>query len=100
MSKSWREIGVDARRRGRFLASDLSRWRDLATCPAAEAAVRYGLGRASSLIPREECYNPVLHGIGNVIGDAIIFNRFDQFDDLLDKIDDRALQLKREATDG
>lgn len=96
---TWRERIAEARELGYFTPRGLAAWVAIETCPAAETALAYGVGRQTGA---SRCplpfYNSDLHSLGDRMWDLMIAQDFDGCDRLLDRIEDRALQLKREAT--
>jgi len=101
MSKSWRERSAEARARGYFSQEDFALWRNTGWCPAAEAVRAY---RAVGIIRRHGLdtadvpagWDPVWD-IGSDLVDALRSSDFDDFDRLLDAIDDCCLRIKREG---
>lgn len=97
MSRTWRERIAEARKRGHWDADDARAWTNLETCPAGVVALEYGIG---VLFPNTRyttpCWNDELHFLGNRFGDAMMSRDFDRAENLLDQLEDRALQLKRE----
>jgi hypothetical protein len=94
--KTWRERIADAEKAG-WTDEDMTLWADMETCPAAEVAARYG-------IDSNACLSTDGWGelwlIGNKMGrctkTAVDLASPRVFADYMDRMEDRALQLKRE----
>ena len=90
---TWRERIQAARAAGRFTAKDYRLWGEIDSCPAGIESKAHGLWATTST------YIPMpLFDLGTEFGDAMRRNAFDECERLLDAIEDRALQLKREAS--
>jgi hypothetical protein len=87
MSKSWRERIAEAEVRGEFTDEDFRTWYSVFTCPAAEVAERYGLTQHHS------CLWQIGHDM--TVGGRLASPSHVSF--LMAKIEDLALQLKREG---
>lgn len=92
--KTWRERIAEARERGYFTAEEYDLARDGNTCAVGEHWLQLGYTRTDR-------YIQVFYGAGNpgetFLG-AVGLNDFVAADQILDQIEDLALQLKREAT--
>ena len=98
----WRERIQAAKQRGTFTRQDqldagcigsLTAYR---LCAVGEQAERYG----ASLIfdyPMERVSDPILMGLGARFAGMVSVNDFARAECLLDQIEDRALELKRQA---
>lgn len=92
---TWRERIAAARERGAFTAKDRSDIGHVTTCFLGDCSRRSGLhwevlcsdARAFALA---RAFGPIVL--------SVYANDFDAAESLLDQIEDRALQLKREAT--
>jgi hypothetical protein len=105
--KTWRQRIVEARQRGGFTDEDRRRALRWCTCAVGEQrrmlgakVIRYQVGWGGN---ESACgvYGPSDSGLLMPGGDfayVVRNNAFDDADRLLDKIEDRVLQLKREAT--
>ena len=87
--KMWRERLEDARERGHLDVLDVVDWCQPVMCPAAEACQRYGLSVA-------DMRTWPLWRLGSAALFAAHRKDFVSASDLLDAIDDLALELKRE----
>ena len=103
---TWRERIQAARERGKFTKRDRQYWESVADCPAAEMSNATGLGayghhprqgRQSQVWCSQASHPECLWTLGNALGQIMDANDFDAADRLLDAIEDRALQLKREG---
>ena len=92
--KTWRERIVEARERGAFTGDDNRTWQSPSTCLVGEAAARFGV--AYEGIDRLIDEGVWANG-QKMIYSALLTNNFGELDRLLDKIEDYALQLKREG---
>ena len=96
--KTWRERVAEARERGYFSHEDRMAWMDLTTCPAGEIVRAMPcLNEATKKLGG--LYNHELHVMGHALGRCIAGPTeflFDEADKILDAIEDRALQLKRD----
>jgi hypothetical protein len=101
----WRERIQAARARGRFTVADHAAWSRLDQCPAGEVVGALGCvfeGLTSLAGPTVSVdwwrrYRTVWF-MGDEAGPAIVANDFDAVERLLEAIEDRTLELKREAT--
>lgn len=92
--KTWRERIAEARVRGRFNDSDRRAWADGNTCLVGEQRERYGLNfnlEMTRIGPNVDSYE-----LQTSILIALDDNNFDEVERLLEHIEDRALELKRE----
>jgi hypothetical protein len=101
MSKTWRERALDAQECGHWARGDVARWLDMSTCPAAEIAAHYGIVDCSTCFgpwrsPWSELWD-LGNGMGHVMQKRLIPPA--RFLDVLDLMEDRAVQLKREFGD-
>ena len=95
---TWRERIVAARARGWFDSQDLAACVAIETCPAAETALAYGVGRETSASrSRLPFYHADLHALGDGMHDLMTARDFDGCERLLDSMEDHAVQFKREA---
>ena len=100
--RTWREINVEARARGWYSDEERRLWNDGQTCLVGEYRKRYGvdcdmnmgLGDTTSFGPAGELLTP---SVQLQILTAMQTHDFDEFDRLIDFVEDRALQLKREG---
>jgi len=99
---TWRERIAEARERGKFTTEDRALAGEWATCAVGEQAVRAGHETitarvdfaalmARPLMTWDDCD-------GQRFFEAVMAHAVNEADRLLDAIEDRALQLKREAT--
>lgn len=99
--KTWRERVMEAKERGFFTREDQETWIDISTCPAGELVRAYPeLQEATYSFP----YNQALHGMGNEMN-RYIYEWGGKYDvdrawDLLDRMEDKALELKRNLKHG
>ena len=97
--KTWRERIVEAREAGRFNYDDMFAWTNSCTCPVGEGVARIGLESWTvewwemwKRVDEEKTAERSLRALH-----AINTRDFDGLDALLDEIEDRVLELKREA---
>ena len=96
---TWRERIVAARGRGRFTADDRDKVDKWETCAVGEQHAAHPLvvhvcnKERGGYSPND----PVLRNLGGVGGfcGAVLLDRVDRADVLLDQIEDRVLELKR-----
>ena len=96
---TWRERQVAAEKTGVWTREDCLQWMDMSTCPAAEAAERCGLVLNDSE-PIPESWQ-ALWTLGDKMGwikdgEVIDLASPRLFGQYLDRLDDLAIQLKRE----
>ena len=98
--KTWRERIVEARERGAFTREDLALWGLGSTCFVGEQRERYGImfnlemtGVGLESLARPEDSH---HTLQTKILRALSSNDFNEAERLLDQVEDRALELKRE----
>ena len=96
---TWRERIAAARERGFFTQADLSDARDYLTCAGGEQA---RCGRIFNFVELghfhgSPAYDAQLWEAGSEFPSAVLCNDMKLAEALLDQIEDRALQLKREA---
>lgn len=102
---TWRERAVRAREAGRFSAADIAAWRDATTCCVGEAVAALGITGGCENIEFERAWMKIS---GDDHGDAgpsmstqayfqicRRFPDFDEFERVLDVIEERALEYKR-----
>ena len=105
---TWRERTAIARECGSFTASDMREAKSWVTCAVGEQkdlhpeVVKYhhdislkGFPLDSVLYELGDYYESDKNKIG--FADAVCRNDFDMADDILDRIEDRVMQLKRDA---
>src|SRR5436190_24089275 len=102
--KTWRERIAEARTRGRFTAEDRQAWCGPLTCLVGETINRV-FGRYTPLLWCQvnwTDYGTFRFSRGSGFNDGLLHalneNDFDFVESRLDAIEDRALQLKREAS--
>lgn len=94
--KTWRERIMEARERGSFTKEDFDLWSRLHTCPAGVVAIEYGLISGVLISGFMSCPLPArLYDLGNKFGTAMDRNYFNKAEQLLDEIEETALELKR-----
>jgi hypothetical protein len=101
MTKTWRERALDAQASGHWARGDVARWMDMSTCPAAEIAAHYGISSPVCFGPWRSPWSELWdlgNGMGHVTQKRLIPPA--RFLDVLDLMEDRAVQLKREHGDG
>ena len=101
--KTWRERIVEARVRGWFTDDDRQAASSYTTCKVGEEGRRAGLYILRELVEFSERMAAPLRPHnwecdGILFWKAVCVNDFNEADRLADAIEDRALQLKREAT--
>ena len=92
---TWRERIAEARERGAFTQADRDLWSQHSQCFVGEMRARFGLHFNLEMTKVDtycEC-GPLQKQIQR----ALRGNDFDAAERLLDEVEDRALQLKREA---
>ena len=100
--KSWRERIAEAEARGALTAEDRADWQQFTTCPAQEIARSAGLPFDFEIAgPCAFITSPVrdilsLWRLGTDAQAHALHHRWADCHRLLDAIEDRALQLKRE----
>jgi len=96
--KTWRERIVEARERGKFGNEDMKEWMNYRTCLVGEVQARYW-GPGYNACRWMDLNGHDGAGFQEGVQRALLRNDFRFLEDRLDAIEDRALQLKREATD-
>lgn len=105
--KTWRERIAEARERNTFTQEDTAAWVSAKTCMVGEQRERYGIGFPLCMgLPLDavpaaylgRLLPPENNTLQFRILTAIHRNDFDAAESLLDAIEDRALELKREST--
>lgn len=98
--KTWRERIAEARVRGYFTDKDMGLWNSADTCFVGEQRARYDIvfnlemtGTGPESLNRTEDSHYTLQ---ISIIKALSCNDFDEAERLLDYVEDRALELKRE----
>jgi hypothetical protein len=105
MTKTWRERALDAQASGHWARGDVALWMDMSTCPAAEIAAHYGASYVACVSPWRNPWRGPWHELWE-IGDSmghVTQKRLippARFLDVLDLMEDRAVQLKREHGEG
>lgn len=95
MGKTWRERIAEAEACGHFEYEDICEWRRLTTCPAAEVARSHGVEYQQSILGDGRWAE--LWVMGHEFGDFLWNHRMADASRLLDAIEDRGLEIKREA---
>lgn len=90
---TWRERVVAARQRGKFTMLEVVQAGRLDECAVGEAAAASGF-TYSAIVERQ---HPCDVWLDLAFTGAVASGNFTRADDILDAIDDRVLQLKREA---
>jgi hypothetical protein len=94
---SWREGIAAARKRGRFTKTEMNKTAILwTTCAVGEQAAK-GIGLTVNPVRWLGRDDNELVSIGSAFVGRVNYDDFDGAESLLDAIEDRVLQLKREA---
>jgi hypothetical protein len=102
MNKTWRERALDAQKSGHWARGDVGRWMDMTTCPAAEIVTQYGGWKAIWYAARFGPWNgpwKEIWELGDTMGQASQRRLIppEEFLEVLELMEDRALQIKREG---
>jgi|ERR1043166_897531 hypothetical protein len=96
--KTWRERIAEARERGEATPEDLYLARDYLRCVVGETAMRFDLSYHELSFDIRLNAHPFvgMHPVAGAFPVALSNKCFDVAEDILDAIEDRALELKRQ----
>ena len=96
MTMTWRERIQAARERGRFTPYDRDDASEYCSCAVGETVEKYGVSRGGFVCDKGSLFSA--QAVGVRFYRAVKANSFDEAEALLDAIEDRGVELKREMS--